>query len=255
MQKKSVTAIAQDLADPESMIAKTLKLLKVPKGPFDPNGEYTHTYVDGTPFSRGHVAGEVTIRRKSGGRLHIEGYRKTPDKSHNYYTIADLKCRNDELSTPSSWEVESKIAEKANGPAYLNSGLKKRAQVKKGVLKLEEGRSRHSFKLPGRYTCKLCLLDAVQRLPKLGTKEVHFTLIDEYDQICPNQSLRIREKAKAFVKGDSVDVYLYDHIGTATVPGTYCVDASGRLLVYVAGIQNLILTKENDHKTGYIVVP
>ena len=121
MQKKPVTAIAQDLADPDSMIAKTLKLLKVPKGPFNPNGEYTHTYADGTPFSRRHVAGEVMIRREKSGLLHIESYRKTPDISHNYYTIADLKCRNDELSTPVSWKVESKIAEKANGPAYLNS--------------------------------------------------------------------------------------------------------------------------------------
>lgn len=253
MQKSTVTSIAQDLADPESMIAQTLKLLKIPKAPFDPNGKYTHIYVDGSPFSRRHVAGEVTIRREVGGRLHIESYRKTPDNTHNYYTIADLKCRNDELSTPVSWMVESKIAEKASGPAYMNSGLKIQGKVEKGVMKLVIGNSKHSFKLPGRYTCKLCLLDAVQQLPKLGMKEILFTMIDEYDQICPNQTLRFREKTKALVKGGDVDVYLYDHIGTATVPGTYCVDASGRLLVYVAGIQSLILSNENDHKTNYTI--
>ena len=251
MPKRPLPAIAQDLADPDSMIARTLRSLKIPRGPFDPDGSYTHTYADGTAFSRRHVAGEVTIRREAGGRLHIEAYRRTPDRTHSYYTIADLTCRDDELSTPDSWEVESKIAEKADGPAYLNSGLKKRAEVENGVLDLLEGKSRHTFKLPGRYTCKLCLLDAVQRLPKLGTKEVHFTLIDEYDQICPEQTLRLRGKTEAAVKGGVVDVYLYDHIGTATVPGTYCVDASGRLLVYVAGIQALILSGENGDKTGY----
>ncbi len=253
MKKKIVTSIAQDLADPESMIAQTLKFLKIPKAPFDPNGKYTHIYVDGSPFSRGHVAGEVTLQREKGGKIHIESYRKTPDSTHNYYTIADLKCRDDELSTPVSWLVESKIAEKPSGPAYMHSGLKINGKVENGVMKLVKGKSKHSFKLPGRYTCKLCLLDAVQRLPKLGMKEIHFTMIDEYDQICPNQTLRFREKSKALVKGGNVDVYLYDHVGTATVPGTYCVDASGRLLVYVAGIQSLILTKENDYKTGYIV--
>ncbi len=173
MPKKNEIPIAQDLADPESMIAKTLKRLKVPREPFDPDGEYTHTYADGSPFSPKHVAGEVTIRREKRGRLYIESYRRTQDKSYNYYTIANLKCRNDELSTPVSWQVESKIAEKANGPAYLSSGLKKRLEVKKGVLGLEEGKSRHYFKLPGRNTCKLSHLDAVQRLPKLGKNEKH----------------------------------------------------------------------------------
>jgi len=233
------------------MIARTLRSLGIPQGPFDPDGDYTHTYVDGTAFSRRHVAGEVTIRREAGGRLHVEAYRRTPDRTHSYYTIADLMCRADELSTPDSWEVESKIAEKAAGPAYLSSGLKKRAEVKNGVLELREGKSRHTLALAGRYTCKLCLLDAVQRLPRLGTKEVQFTLIDEYDQICPRQTLRLRGKTKAAVRGGEVEVYLYDHIGIATVPGTYCVDASGRLLVYVAGMQALILSGENGHKAGY----
>ena len=251
MKTKSVTAIAQDLTNSESMIAKTLKLLKIPKAPFNPNGEYTHTYADGSPFSRHHVAGEVTLQREKNRLLHIESYRKTPDNTHNYYTIADLKCRNDDLSTPVSWMVESKIAEKPSGQPYLNSGLIINGKVENGVMKLVKGKSKHSFNLPGKYTCKLCLLDAVQRLPKLGMKEIHFTMIDEYDQLCPNQILRFREKSKAIVKNGTVDVYLYDHIGTATVPGTYYVDSSGRLLAYVAGIQSLILTKENDLKTGY----
>ncbi len=253
MTIEPITAIIQDLANPGSMIARTLKLLKVPENPFDPNGEYTHTYVDSSPFIKKNVAGEVTICRQPKGKLHIESYRNTTDATHKYFTIADLKCRNDELSTPSHWKIESKISDNINCPAYLNSGLKKRAKVKNGVLELVEGKSKHSFKLPGKYTCKLCLLDAVQRLPKLGTKEVHFTLIDEYDQICPEQTLRFREKSKAVVKNGSIEVFLYDHIGTATVPGTYCVDSSGRLLIYAAGIQALILSDENNFKTGYTI--
>ena len=78
-------------------------------------------------------------------------------------------------------------------------------------------------------------------------------MIDEYDQICPEQKLRFREKTKAIVKNGSIDVFLYDHIGIATVPGTFCVDSFGRLLIYVAGIQALILSSENNFKTGYII--
>ena len=82
------------------MITRTLKLLKIPDKSFNPNGEYTHIYADGTPFLHKHLAGKVTIRRKPKGLLHIESYRNTMDATHKYFTIAYLKCRNDELSTP-----------------------------------------------------------------------------------------------------------------------------------------------------------
>ena len=240
----------QDLREPTSLISRAFKRLTPPSAPFDPNAAWSHTYADISPRHFAALQGTVAVAHQPGGRLHIESYRRCPN-DYRYVTIADLQCRTDELSTPNAWEVESKVAKAAHAPAYLNTGLRKRGRVENGTLTLHEGRTRRRVELAGRYTCKWCLLAAVQRLPGLGTTEVPFTLIDEYDALCHGQVIRFRGTAKAQTKGGALTVAMYQHTGAATVPGVFYVSPNGRLLFYLGGMELLALTQVDGKKGGF----
>ncbi len=240
----------QDLSEPTSLISRAFKRLTPPPGPFEPNGAWSHTYADISSRHLAAVQGAVSIAHEPSGKLHIESYRRCPN-DYRYYTIADLQCRNDELSTPTAWAVESKVAKGAHAPAYLNTGLRKRGRVENGTLTLHEGRTRRRVELAGRYTCKWCLLAAVQRLPGLGTTEVPFTLIDEYDALCPGQVIRFRGTAEAQTKAGALKVALYQHTGAATVPGVFYVGPDWRLLFYLGGMELLALTHVDGKKGGF----
>jgi len=249
---RSAKAIAQNIQHPDSYIARVLRELNMPQDAFNPVGEWSHTYIDGSSFfALGRVQGTLKIKRDMNGALHIVNSRPTVDRGYRFFTIARLESLSDELSTPRSWEVHSKIAADIDAPAYLNTGLHKRFKVENGLLSIASGAHRQTLTLKGRYTCKHALLDAVQRLPGADVPALKFTMLDEYDQPCPDQRLRLRCKTKATFKNGTGEVYVFDQIGFATVPATFCVDSSGRLLAYVAGMQSLILYSENGIKTGY----
>lgn len=241
----------QDLSDPASVVSRVFKHLRPPEGAFDPDGSWSHEYRDGSSYHLKSVMGGLKIQRRPGGELQIENYRQCPDQ-YRSYTIATLQCRNDELSTPTAWDVESKVAKSTAAPAYLNSGLSKRAVVEDGRLTLQTGKNRRSHELNGKYTCKWCLLDAVQRLPRLGMPRVAFTLLDEYDELCPNQVLSLQGQGKARTKTGEIEVIAFRHTGSAMVPGVFYVDVNGRLLVYLAGMQLLVLTSADGKPTEYM---
>ncbi len=240
----------QDLSEPTSLISRAFMRLRPPSGPFDPNAAWSHTYADISSHHFAAIQGTVSVAHEPGGKLHVESYRRCPN-DYRYYTIADLQCSNDELSTPTAWEVESKIAKAAHAPAYLNTGLHKRCRVENGSLTLHEGQSRRRVELAGRHTCKWCLLAAAQRLPGFGTTQVQFTLIDEYDALCPGQVIRFRGTAEARTRAGVITVAMYQHTGVSTVPGVFYVGPNGRLLCYLAGMQLLALTHVGGKKAGF----
>jgi hypothetical protein len=241
----------QDLSAPGSFIAEAFARLTPPETPFGPDDAWTHVYHDVSSFRLNALQGGLTLRHRPGGRLRVESYRNCPG-GYRYYTVAQLQCGNSVLSTPTTWEVESKVAKTADGAPYLDSGQVKKAQVKNGLLTLKEGDSRRTLPLPGPYTCKWCLLDAVGRMPKRGARQVEFTLLDEYDEPCPGQRLSLRDKLKAKTRGGVIEVACYQHTGTATMPGVFYVDAAGRVLFYLAGMQLLALASADGRKTGYM---
>lgn len=251
MSKQTNIPILQDLADPASLIGKAFRLLAPPVDPFDPDGAWIHAYHDISSHNLKQLQGELTLQRRAGGQLRIESFRICPDR-YRFYTIADLQCGNDPLSTPSVWTVETKIAKTATDAPYLNSGLAKQASVKDGVLKIITGGASRTARLPGNYTCKWCLLDAVGRMAKHGTREISFTLLDEYDEPCPDQAITLRGKETAETRTGTIEVISYQHTGTGTMPGVFYLDREGRVLFYLAGMQMLALAAANGRETGYL---
>ena len=252
MPKKNAPPPAMhDLSNPLSLIRKAFMRLRPPVAPFTPDAGWSHLYHDISSHNLNALQGQLTLQHQPHGKLRIESFRNGP-QGYRYYTIAELQCRNDALRTPVAWQVESKVATTADGPDYLKSGLTKQAVVKDGLLTLQEGHKRHTLKLPGAYTCKWCLLDAVGALATAGIEKVEFTLIDEYDARCPRQTLCFRGNEMVATQSGPIEVSCYQHTGTATMPGVFYVDARGRTLFYLAGMELLALASVDGNSTGYL---
>lgn len=241
----------QDLSDPKSLLNQVLARLTPPKRPFDAQGDWTHTYLDMSCLRLERKQGELTISHKPDGKLRIENYRECHG-GYRSFTRADLVGCNNALSAPTAWQVSTKVATASDKPADFNSGLTRKLSVAEGKVVSEIGDAQHTQPLAGLYTCKWCLLDAVGRMPRRGLTNVSFTLFDEYDELCPKQTIKHRGKAKVKTRGGPIQIDWYQHVGVGMVPGVFCVDAAGRVLVYMAGMQFLVLADADGEKTGYM---
>jgi hypothetical protein len=189
-------------------------------------------YHDISTYDMKSVQGGVTLRHRPGGQMRIESYRLCSD-DYRYWTVAEVQYRDDAWHSPVAWTVTSKVAKNVNDSGYLNTTMAKRSQFEAGSLTQP-------------YTCKWCLLDTVGRLPE------RFTLIDEYDMICPDQRIQFRGTAAAKTRSGTIEVFCYQHTGIATVPGVFYMDAAGRTLFYLADMQVLVLAEADGQATGYL---
>jgi hypothetical protein len=137
----------QELGDPKSFIAKAFAKLNPPKGPFDSEKPWSHSYQDLSTFNLS-VQGGVTLEYTLEKKLRIESYRNCVD-GYRYYTLAELIYDTNQLGTPKSWIVNSKVAKGTGKPGYRNSELVKKARVSAGVLTLVTGLSRRQEKIVG----------------------------------------------------------------------------------------------------------
>lgn len=232
----------QDLSDAKSFINQTFSRCIPPTGPFDPDGPWIHLYQDLSSHGGKRPQGGLTIKHRPGGKLRVENYRNCT-QGYRSYTVADLNCNNDLLRSPRDWTVETKVSKTPGAPAHLNSGLVKKASVTNNMLTIKTAGNSRTVELPGPTTCKWCLLDAVGRMATRGTKEITFSLLDEYDELCPEQDIRFTGEAKVRTRNGMIDIKTYQHTGIATVPGVFYVDTVGRVLFYLGGMQLLALTK------------
>lgn len=241
MPDRTNSPMMQDLDDPRSLISQAFSRLLPPAGPFDPDGPWTHVYQDSATQGR-RPQGELTLKHRPGGKLRIENFRNCP-QGFRSYTFAYLNCNDDVLRSPRDWTVETKVVKTPDAPAHMNSGLVMKASVSNNVLTIRTAGNTRTVKLLGPYTCKWLLLDAVGRMATRGVKEISFSLLDEYDELCPEQYLRFTGDAKAMTRNGMIGIKTYQHTGIATMPGVFYVDAAGRVLFYLAGMQLLELTQ------------
>ena len=240
--KQSNDPIMQDLSDSKSMISQAFARITPPTAPFDPEAEWTHVYEDYASHSLKRALGSLSLTHR-GGKLRIQNYRNCP-QGYRSYTFADLDCTDDLLRSPKTWTVETKVSKAANAPAYLNSGLVKQASITNNVLTIKTAGNSRSLELPGPTTCKWCLLDAVGRMATAGIEEVCFSLLDEYDELCPRQLIRFTGEAEVNTPDGVVAIKSYQHTGVATVPGVFYVDSAGRVRFYLGDMQLLALTQK-----------
>jgi len=232
---------------PLDTAAPALKKFRPPGGPFDPAGPWRQRYGVYTLAGRSVTArrvGQVMLRRRVGqkGNVALEmQYRKnlTPGAVHAVDAVMHTRA-DSRLSTPRTWSFTSWTQRGAKSVA--GTQLKKTATADGKAITIKDSRHTRTIRLAGQYTLNWCLFDAVQRLAREKTEPIRFTLIDHFDQVKGGQTLSFRKVVDAPVAGGrKVRVHGYDLVGRGNVPFTFWVDAGGRLLFVVAGLEGYFL--------------
>jgi hypothetical protein len=249
---------------PLSVLTPVLAKFVPPEGAFTPEGQWTHKYGVYTIGQRGCArVGEVLLTRRpdaDGTRLML-AYDKAAPGGANRLT-ADIRCRADALASPMSWELAGSTAF-SDGKQVPSTAFRQSAAVHGSGIELRDGVKRRALQVGPPFTLNWCLFDAVQRLPAEGMKPVQFTLLDDFDQVKPGQTLAphgqvtfafggsrvVRHRLVKLERGtihrpvlereggQNVVLRQYSQTGRGVVPWVYYVDETGRLLFAVGGIE------------------
>jgi hypothetical protein len=227
-------------------IANVLENYQAPLTPFQPAGNWVQQYemlTIGT--DRISKQGSLAIARKAdtaGNTVLRLDCGRNAASGFSHFVRAELTCIDNSISTPISWSFSTKLAKSLEDEAYLHSGLEKEACVVDGELKISVKGKEKRIALPGAYTCKWCLLDAVQRLPEAGMEPEEFWLIDEFDQVRGKETLQFRHKEAVLLSGKPAELTAYQVTGMGLLPTVYFRDEYGRLLFIISGLEAYVLT-------------
>jgi len=255
---------------PLNMIKGGLGGFALPEGPFDPEGAWESVYAIATLAGNYNRVGELRLKRTPGKRgrfvLTLEHTKVSPGE-YRQRTSAELECRPDPMSTPTRWSFASETQDRHGNPVP-SATLRKWAVAKKRQIRFDDdGHSARRVDTPDAFTVNWALFDAVQRLPREAFGPLLFTLIDHFDQPKGQQTLSFRTSVRLMLGGRCVKrqqymelekgrirkthwaregdrpvrLHAYDHVGRGIVPWVYWVDASGRLLFAVAGLEAYVL--------------
>ncbi len=220
-----------------------------PAGKFDPNGHWQQTY---TMFlmegSLAKKVGDFSLKRDVKGEkafvLSVES-RRFANSGFSYFERAELQCRADHLATPTAWICYTKLAQNPGDQAYLQSGRRRNMKVAGGTLAIRDTFRVRRSPLIEPYSNEWTLLEAVQRLLGYQTKQLSYTLVDEYDAPIPGHTLKYQSKQQVTLGNGPAELTAYTDLGPAVIPTTYWLDKYHRLLFVCTGLQAYVLTATN----------
>lgn len=230
-----------------------LKDFSPPRGEFDPEGAWEHTY-DVYPVygkwgehSEEHK-GRCRIKREVAGdvgsfRLEVSsevtyldyGYGIHPTRSQ--LTTVRLRCKNDWLSTLQSWELKS-VALGDKGEARPLSQMVETGFFADGTIKLTSAKVKtREICVSGNLTSNWSLFDAVQRLAGKEPPSGSFTMLEDLRLVRAGQRLSLDGEAEFELGGRKTRLYGYHQIGEGILPIHYWLDEESRLLFALGGVR------------------
>lgn len=238
---------------PFGALAGRLKTLAMPDGPFDPAAAWTHRYDIVHMMPPCAPIGYLTIEGRPGedGSTRLRVVQMRPVSGVEAVAVeADMVLARDELATPRSWTLFSRLR-RDNAPV-AESKLKRECRLEGGRLTVVTGNTRRVREAPGPAALSWALFDAVQRLPAKAADPLKFTLIDEFEEVKPGQSLRYRGPCSLDIPGREgpLALELFDRTGPGDLPHVYARDRAGRLAVVVTGLLAYIGTLAPAVGTG-----
>ncbi len=204
---------------------------------FDPNGEWTHTYLVWTNhgYDKGNIdAGYLTITRQPTSAEMIELDVVTEIALLDGIggrTSANIRCRNDNVASPESWELDSTFTG-PSGEDLPDQNTHQDATVSDGQVAVTIGGRLSATPVEGPTTGDWCLFDAVQRLPQNDTTRLSCNVLERMLALKRDQSIWFSSRKPARAAGHELRCFTRD--GTATLPTDYWLDESGRLVLVVA---------------------
>jgi hypothetical protein len=219
--------LSKDLPFRDNLISSLIAGAARPGKAFDPCGAWLHRYsVWLMPAKRDRqpsIAGSLLLRRSiasEGPSLDVEQVCEFRGPGAQEKLTAVVLCRQDALSTPVSWTVDSCILDVAAHQIAHTSA----------------SQTGHSDGLVS-VTSNWSLLDAVQRLP-FAAQAVRFDLIEDMTLPKPNQLLR-------YAGSPSPGIHRFEQTGWGVLPVEYWLDDSHRLLMAVYGVRAFVLEEES----------
>lgn len=220
--------------------------LRVPEGPFDPQGAWEQRYSvcvlapeRGAKGEHPHPYGTLLLKRKPAGegRLTLEVDLTLATRGPSgARTRASLTCAADRLATPREWELRAEAVER--GETVAETVVAETAAVRDGVL-VRRGRVERKLALPRPFTSNWSLLEAVERLP-FDTAPLNFDMLEDLDLYKPEQSLRPAGTVTAELGGRQVRLHGFRQIGRGILPTHYWLDDQHRLIAASGGLRAFI---------------
>lgn len=227
----------------------------LPSGPFDPTGDWTHTYRVWTCYGYRNQSnrdqGTLAIGRSARtGRkrldLTVDQTLRMDPKKHecDHHLSAQVVCRSDLLATPVEWTLTSEFAGGAEGqnPADMNhaeavklSGRALRVRIRDRVFRRQ---------VSDRFTADWCLFEAVPRLPFGAGDAVRFDLLEGLTMWKPGQRLTYRGELPVRWDDESASLHCFQQLGMGVWPYEFWLDGQHRLVVVITGVRVYILQPE-----------
>lgn len=223
---------------PLSTVDGLLAQLRLPAGKLTAAGNWSAEYGIFATSRRCIQSGTLKIRKTADGgaaAMQVQIRKAQPD-GHVQRIAGRLKCRADQLSTPTQWQFHSEILSAGKKPVR-HTKVQATAAVRGGKLVFKGAGGRKPIALPGPYTLSWALFDAVGRLPRKAFKPIPFDLIDDFDQFKAGQTLAFRASQAVTIGKRQVRLHAFDHFGRGILPWTYFVTDGGLVVVAVSGLK------------------
>ncbi len=216
---------------------------ELPGGDFDPKDNWTHNYRIWTCYGvmmpeQNH--GKISISRTGGSRrtgLKIsQVIRPDPKVRRPKHNIdADIVCKNDVLSTPVNWTLESRFT---GGPAYEKMSevdYSEKTKVNGNKIDLTIGGKNYSRNISKTFTADWTLFEAVQRMDFGMTKTLEFDFLEGLTVFKPGQKLSYRDQLPVIWNDRPALLHRFEQLGTGVWPYEYWLDQQHRLVMVVTG--------------------
>ena len=240
--KRNATVLNRPLAPGRLKEWGFVDAVPEPGGPFDPAGEWSHTYAIRTSSGflefglneRGTLAIE---RKRRGDNLAILVVKQTLVGADNKSatTDAEIVCRTDRLATPVSWRMTQTV-ETPDGLQKHAPPLKASGQAGAKEIRIASACAPRAHTLEHPPALDWCLFDAVQRWPEDQADDgpVAFDLVETGRLVKPGQTLRDRGIETVTWGDRTVKLRRLSQTGRGILPVDYWLDGNRRL-VFVTG--------------------
>ncbi len=266
--------MAETVLKPEEVF--TLDILELflpgfvpPADPHKPSGDWRLAYglySLGAVRGIGRRVGDAAVSRQQRGpqefTLDVQ-CRRPVGPGFTTTLSAQIEGRTTPLPVPTRWSWQSEIVD-ASGTRVPGSCLERSAALRDGRVEID---GKRSFPVAGPCTVNWLLFEVVGRLPQGESALPEFTLLDDFDRPKPGHVLRydnrrnvligqrtvpqteIEELPKGRIHksvwghagGHPMQLHAWQHTGEGIVPFVYWVDAAGRVLFAVSGLEAYVL--------------
>ncbi|MBP7560193.1 MAG: hypothetical protein KBA64_06890 [Armatimonadetes bacterium] len=238
---------AETLPEPLRCIGAYLETFTPPNEPFDPVGEWTHTYSIRLihQFQGVQHCDAVGVLRLIRSQLGVGVIRisvaHAPRQAGPGWDRVDatLSCADDRLSSLRAWDSKTRLV-RNDGVVMEGTEFRARGVVERGrIVRISGGKIEHPAQGP--VTTDWGLIDAVQRLPLEPARIEDFTVLEELDAPRLGQRLVYCGPVEVPTASGAATLHGFERAGRGVLPTTYWVDEEHRMWFAIGSLRAVLL--------------